>query len=142
MKKCLDYAMKHISKFPKTENQLRTQLLKKWYGENEINSSIKRLKLQNFVNDQKYAEMYIYSNVVKKWKPFFQIKLKLIQKWIDKEIINDLFYQMEEEIKDWILNWIQNEIQRYKKKWIDWFDIIRKLNSRGYSIDDIKKAMW
>lgn len=141
MKSCLDYAIDHIYKFPKTESQLRTQLLKKWYSEFDINKSIEYLKTQNYVNDRKYVESYFHSECVKKWKPYLVIKSKLIQKWIDKEIINQVYSEMENEIVNWLHGWIKKEIVKYKKKWLDGFDIVQKLYSRWYSIDDIKKVL-
>ncbi len=141
MKPCIDYAMNHIYRFPKTESQLRTQLLKKWYSYDEIEKTIKYLKSKNFVNDKKYVESYFYSECVKKWKPSFVVKWKLFQKWIDKNTINDVFVEMEDDINKWVKNGIKKEIEKYKNKWIDWFDIIQKLTSRWYSIDDIKKVL-
>ncbi|MFZ5341167.1 MAG: hypothetical protein ACOZBL_00965 [Patescibacteria group bacterium] len=43
---CLDYASNYIYRFPKTEKELKVQLLKKGYSEDEIDQSIDYLKLK------------------------------------------------------------------------------------------------
>jgi hypothetical protein len=36
---------------------------------------------------------------------------------------------------------IKKEIETYKKKWVDWFDIIQKLMRRWYQLVDIKAVI-
>jgi SOS response regulatory protein OraA/RecX len=36
---------------------------------------------------------------------------------------------------------IKREIEQYKKRWVEWFDIIQKLMRKGYKLDDIKRVI-
>ena len=139
-KNCLDYALEYL-KIPKTEYQLRLQLLKKKYWEDEIENTINYLKKEKFLDDKKYAQMYFESEVMKKWKPIYVIKSKLYQKWVDKEYIKEVIDKFEDEINEWIQKWIQKEINKLKSRWYEWFDIIQKLSRKWYKIDDIKSAL-
>lgn len=141
MKPCLDYAIDYVTSHPKTEYQLRIQLLKKWYHEDTIEKTIKYMKSQDFVNDKKYVEMYLDSECVSKWKPFKVVKSWLIKKWVEKKIIKDVCYNMEKKIKNWIIKWIKKSINYHKKNWENWFDIIRKLLEKWYNLEDIKRAL-
>ena len=80
MATCLDYALNYIYRFPKTEKELRIQLYTKGYSTNEIDSTMAEFKKKNYVNDTKFAESYIRSEVVNKGKPAIRIIQKLYQK--------------------------------------------------------------
>ncbi|MBS8122097.1 regulatory protein RecX [Candidatus Vampirococcus lugosii] len=140
-KKCIDYAMDYIYKFPKTESQLKTQLFKKGYNDKEIEITIKLLKSKNYLNDKNYCEIYFNSECVKKGKASYIIKNKLIQKGIDKSIVQEVYTNMENDISKGIKKGIIKEIEKYKSKGFEGFDIIRKLGARGYSMDEIKTAI-
>lgn len=139
--KCLEYAMSYLSKYPKTEQEIRILMYRKWYNTDEIMHAMDVLKRNDFINDEKFAETYLYSEVVKKGKPVFVIKQKLLQKGVDKKLIDKLIFEMKDEMWTGIKSNIQKEIQAYKKKGIDWFDAIQKLIRKWYRIDDIKWAI-
>jgi len=80
MASCKDYALKYINRYPKTEEELRVKLLTKHYPEDEIDDTIARLKKMNRVNDEQFARLYFQSESVKKGKPPYLVKQKLIQK--------------------------------------------------------------
>ena len=64
---------------------------------------------------------------------------KIVVKYED--IISKVIHEAWEEIESWILQWIEREINQYKKKGVDWFDIIQKLMRKGYRLWDIKKVI-
>lgn len=139
--KCLDYALKYIYRFPKTEKELKIKLLQKWFSNDEANKTLEILKSKNFVNDKLFAESYITSEISKKWKPPISIIQKLKFKWIDSDIINSVLDKNQDDIQEGIQNKIKKEIENYKKKWIEWFDIIQKLIKKWYKIDTIKEVI-
>mgnify|MGYP002867723762 CR=1 FL=1 len=141
MASCFDYAVHYISRYPKTEFELRLQLRKKKYGEDEIDSSIQILKDKNYVNDYQYAKLYVNSEVGRKGKPLGPILMKLKSKWVSKEIIQQVKWELDDEIQSWTQAKIAREIEKYKAKGMNGFDIIQKLRSRGYRIQDIKKVV-
>ena len=99
------------------------------------------LKKNDFVNDEKYAESYFYSEVVKKGKPVYLIKQKLLQRGIDASLLSQYIDTNKEDIADGIANGIKKEIAAYKKKGVDGFDIIQKLMRKGYRLQDIKEVL-
>lgn len=138
---CLDYAMTYLSKYPKTEQEMRLLLYKKWYDTDKIISTMETLKRNSFIDDAKYAESYFNSEVIRKGKPIFIVRQKLIQRGIDKKLIEDLISENQDEMNSWIDATIRKELQQYKKKGIDWFDGIQKLIRKWYRLQDIKDSI-
>ena len=102
---------------------------------------MEKLKADNFVNDELFAESYINSEVIKKWRPLLVITQKLEQRWIDKSIISQLTHDLQEEIESWREKGIEREIAQYKKRGVDWFDIIQKLMRKWYRLWDINRVI-
>ncbi len=140
-KDVLEYALKYIYRYPKTEKELIAKLREKKYTEDEIKKAIEYLKRQWWVDDEKYVKMYIESELIKKWKPIRVVKLALYRKGVSKDIIDKVFEIYNNEIKGGIYSKISNEIKKYKLKWYSGFDIIQKLLSRWYYLKDIKKVL-
>jgi SOS response regulatory protein OraA/RecX len=60
---------------------------------------------------------------------------------VPKDIIKELVQENQEDIGDWIHERIKKEIANYKKKEVEWFEIIQKLMKKGYKLDDIKHVI-
>ena len=140
-KSAVDYAIWYLSRYPKTEQEIRIILYKKWYNSEDIQHCMNALKKNDFINDEKFAESFLYSEVEKKWRPLFIIKQKLIQRWIDKWLLSKKISEQQEELTQWMRKAIKKEIETYKKKWVDGFDIIQKLMRRWYQLADIKAVV-
>lgn len=138
---CLDYALKYINRFPKTEKELKIQLYLKWYPTSDVDRTINELKKKNYVNDEMFAESYIRSEVVNKGKPAIRIIQKLQQKGIPPDIIKQMLQKYETGMSEGIHTKIKREIAAYKKKNVEWFDIIQKLMRKGYKLADIKHVI-
>lgn len=136
---CTEYALYYINRFPKTEKELRLQLLKKSYHESDIDQTLSWLKFKNYINDRNFAKLYIASELIKKGKAQILIKQKLLEKWIDKHLIQELLVQYETEIQEWVNQNLAKEIEQYKKKWFEGVEIIQKLMRKWYQYRDIKQ---
>ncbi len=141
MASCLDYSLRYIHLYPKTEQELRTKLFTKKYSEQEIDKTIEFLKSKGYIDDIQFTKLYIESELVKKWKIQSLVVHKLLHKWVDKTIINKIVQDAEKWIAEGTHNRILKEIEKYKKKWIDWYEIMVKISQKGYRISDIKKAL-
>jgi len=141
MKPCLDYALHYINRFPKTEFELRLQLRKKWYMEEEIDETMEQMFRLNYVNDLEYTRLYLNSECSRKGKPIYAVKGKLLQKWVDKELISQVIDELEPELIAWQITKINKEMDKFKQKWVDGVKIIQKLQGRGYTFDLIKDAI-
>jgi len=140
-KSCYEYAIWVIGKYPKTEKELRIKMYQQGYDSETVMRTLEKLKKDNFVNDELFAESYINSEVIRKWRPLIVISQKLEVRGIEKDIISKVIHEAWEEIESWILQWIEREINQYKKKGVDWFDIIQKLMRKWYRLWDIKKVI-
>ena len=63
---CYNYALKYLSRYPKTSHDLDMQLKKKGYEEEEREETIVRLEEIGLLDDRNYAEQYLRSEVVEK----------------------------------------------------------------------------
>ena len=140
-KSCYEYAIWVIGKYPKTEKELRIKMYQQGYDSETVWRTLEKLKKDNFVNDELFAESYINSEVIRKGRPLIVITQKLEMRGIEKDIISSIVHNAWEEIENWILQWIEKEINQYKKKGVDWFDIIPKLMRKWYRLWDIKKVI-
>lgn len=113
---CLDYALKYINRFPKTEKELKIQLYLKGYPTSDVDRTINELKKKNYVNDEMFAESYIRSEVVNKGKPAIRIIQKLQQKGIPPDIIKQMLQKYETGMSEGVHAKIKREIAAYKKK--------------------------
>jgi regulatory protein len=140
-KSCYEYAIWVIGKYPKTEKELRIKMYQQWYDSEIVTRTLEKLKQDNFVNDELFAESYINSEVIRKGRPLLVITQKLEMRGIDKSIISKVVHDAWDEIDNWVLQWIEKEIKQYKKKWVDGFDIIQKLMRKWYRLGDIKRVI-
>ena len=99
------------------------------------------LKKKRFADDRIFVESYVRSELVNKWKPVIAVRTKLIQKWADKKLIDEVISEYKNDITWWIKEKIQKEIENYKRKWVEWFDIIQKLMRKWYQLDEIKRVI-
>lgn len=141
MRPCLDYAMDYIYRFPKTEKELKVQLTKKGYYEDDVEETMEELKRRWYVSDEMFAKLYIQSELVNKGKPSIVVVQKLLFKWVDKALVKDLMQQYEEQSQEGINERIKKEIDKLKKQGLEWVDIIHKLLRRGYKLDEIKTCL-
>lgn len=141
MKKCFEYALKYIDRYPKTEQELRTKLYTKNFAEEDIDTTIDILKKKWYVDDKQFCRLYLQSELSSKGKVPALVKAKLIHKGVDKSIIHDAFDMLSDDIEKWITERIKKEINKLKKKWLEWYDILVKISQKGYKTSDIKKAL-
>jgi len=75
-------------------------LYTKGYSTEEIEHTMDILKENNFINDEKFAESYLYSEVIKRGKPVFLSRKKLEQRGIDPTIIEKFIEENEDDIRE------------------------------------------
>lgn len=138
---CLDYALHYISRYPKTESELKIKLMQKGYFSNDIEKAMNILKEKKFLSDELFVESYVRSELMNKGKPPIAIIKKLQEKWADKHLIMKIIKQNEEDVNSGVRERIKKEIASYKKRGEEWFDIIQKLMRKGYRLWDIKDVI-
>lgn len=128
-------------RYPKTKKKLFEFLRKKWYEPTEINEAIDKLVEQNIVDDRQFAESYLFAHWVRKWKPAFEVKGKLLQQWVDAETIDELLQEFSHELDQWALDWATKYAKTYANRGDDYYTIKQKLWRRGYSKDIVDQAV-
>jgi regulatory protein len=94
----MEYALSYLSRYPKTEQEMRILLYRKGYTTEQIKATMETLKKNNFIDDEHYATSYLYSEIIKNGKPVFLIKQKLLQRGIDKGLLDQLIEKQKQEI--------------------------------------------
>lgn len=113
----------------------------------ELDDSDKRfvlefLREEGFVNDERYCRSYVKSKLnLKKWG-INKIKVSLIAKGVDKEMIDNVLSDIDYDLyKEELVNLIRNKkiegSDPYKRK----AKLIRYAISKGYSYPEIIEAM-
>ena len=109
--------------------------------DNDKNFIIDFLQDEGFINDERYCRLYVKSKLnVKKWG-VNKIKLSLISKGIDKDIIDSVLSEIDEDsYKDELINLLKNkkinETDPYKRK----AKLVRYAVSKGYSLSLVMKV--
>lgn len=132
-------AYKYLSKYFKTERQAREYLTKKWFEYDEINAAILKLIDLKVLDDRLYAEMYLHSEVARKWKPLIVAKQKLYHKWIDMDITQQLIDDNNDEYQSGMHSALL-KLWSQRKKTDTIQKRIKRIIGRGYTYDLVKSV--
>ncbi|MGD9566729.1 MAG: regulatory protein RecX [Sedimentibacter sp.] len=139
-----NYALSVLSRYAKSEKQLRLKLKEKGYDINLIDNAILKLKQQKYIDDERYSDALINSkiNISKFGKR--RIKEALYEKGIDREIIDEKINQLsdDEELKR-ACTLLTKKVKSIKE------DDTRKLTiklsnvliNKGFEYSTVKKAV-
>lgn len=131
-------ALKYLSKSMKTENEVIDFLKSKKIRYDAIVLAIDKLKQYDYINDEIYINSYV--NFYKSRYGKNKIKQNLIQKGLDRELVEENMDYDEKENLDFLVNEIKKQSKnqaidlKMKQK------IIRNLTYKGYNYDTIKSA--
>ncbi len=132
------YSVQLLSRYPKTTNELQKKLEEKWFSPEEISKAITTLQTQNAINDTAYAALYIHSKC-KRGKSPYRVKQKLLQKGVAVDIITDILDQEDNDRSEDQAQAVRKLIQQRQRKEYTPQEIFKKLYSKGFSSDQIKK---
>lgn len=93
--KCKNTSLKIIERSYKTEKEMVEKLLSKEYEKDIVVETIKFLKEYNFIDDKKYAKMYINDKVKKEGKN--KIKYALLRKGVKEDVVLELLDTIEDD---------------------------------------------
>lgn len=128
-----------------TEKQLKDKLRQGFYPESIIEEAVEYVKSYHYVDDRRYAEQYIAYQIAMRSKK--RIELDLMKKGISKELIGQIFQQVDsEEISGNEIAMIKKLLE--KKKYDSEtatpqtkMKIYAFLYRKGFSTDNIKKVI-
>jgi len=138
--KAYNQAVKFLSLKNRSVGELQDKLKQKKYEPKTILAVIRQLEEYDFLNDDRYAQIFVEN--LKQYKNFgyFGIKAKLLQKKIPTDIIIDVldnFYPPEEELE--VAEKFIKKLHRQGRK--SYPQIARSLSSKGFRTEVITEAV-
>lgn len=134
-------SLRFLSYRPRSEKEVRDNLVKKKAPQEVIESVIKKLKENKFLNDKEFAEWFVRSRTISRPKAARIIKMELKQKGISKETIDNLPLTIDD--LESAKKLLEKKFDRYKS--LERNEIYSKLGGflarRGFDWDTIKKAI-
>lgn len=133
-----DKSLTYISKGLKTEKEIKTNLKNKGFIDSAISYAINMLKEYKYVDDEKYANLYI--ETYKNSKGKLLLKQKLMEKGVKLNIIENALLNMENNDENVILlakKYMNNKTYDEKNK----LKLYRFLQGKGFTFEEIKKAV-
>lgn len=127
--------MKYIVFKKRTEQEVRNKFLGT-IEENMLEDIIEYLKEANYLNDKEYIEKTINNFRAIKNLSLKEIKYKLLAKGLNKNDIEDYFYEKKDELEQYEKQSAKNIFYK-KQKDMDAEEIKKYLLKKGYSYDNI-----
>ena len=128
--------MKYIVFKKRTEQEVRNKFANS-IEENMLEDIIAYLKEARYLNDKEYIEKAINNFMILKNLSLKEIKYKLLAKGLNKDDIEDYFYENKENLEEYEKKSATNIFYK-KKKDMDVEEIKKYLLKKGYSYDNIK----
>lgn len=144
-KKCKNTALRIIEKNYKTEKEVHNKLIEKGYDEEVVTTSIDFLKKYNYIDDSRYAGMYIRDRI--KTQGQNKIKYDLIRKGVSDDIIKDAFSENVDSDSELevAINLAKRRYNVLAKREIDKYKLSQKLYrflvGKGYGFDLVSKVV-
>ncbi|NLM35584.1 MAG: recombination regulator RecX [Clostridiales bacterium] len=96
--KAKNMALRYIERAYKTEKEMKDKLINKGYDEATIKRVISFLKEYNFIDDRKYADMYIKAKQKNSGKN--KIKYDLLKRGINQSIVDSVTESLTSECEE------------------------------------------
>lgn len=135
-----DKLMKYVVFKRRTESEMRMKCKKLGYNEEYIEEIIEYLKENEYINDSIYVEKYIKNVMRLKKSSIFEIRMDLLRRGINENLIENYVSHNEEELQEF-----ENEsalkIMEKKIKTEELEKIKRYLKNKGYSYSSISQSI-
>ncbi|MCY6482832.1 recombination regulator RecX [Clostridium aestuarii] len=142
--KAKNTALKILEKSYKTEKEISDKLIKKEFEEKVVARVMVFLKEYNFVDDCKYADMFIREKISSSGKS--KMKFMLLKKGISKELIDEKFKNIDCSLeKDAAFKLAQKKYNIIKKSENNYMKTYKKIGnylaSRGFDYNIINNVL-
>lgn len=123
---------------PRSEKETRDYLYKKIYekklDKEYISLVTERLKSKKYLDDEKFAEWWVENRFVKKGVSFKRLKMELMKKGINREIIDEVLSASDRDDREEILKIIAKKRAKYP----DSQKLIGYLVRQGFDFQTVK----
>ena len=130
--------LKYIIYKKRSEQEIRNKF-SKTIDENMLEDIIDYLKEAGYINDKEFIERTINNFKLLKNLSIKEMKYKLLTKGLDKDDIEDYFYENKEELEEYEIKSALNIIYK-KEASMEREEIKQYLLKKGYKKDNINKA--
>ena len=130
--------LKYIIYKKRSEQEIRNKF-SKTIDENMLEDIIDYLKEAGYINDKEFIERTINNFKLLKNLSIKEMKYKLLTKGLDKDDIEDYFYENKEELEEYEIKSALNIIYK-KEASMEQEEIKQYLLKKGYKKDSIEKA--
>ena len=128
--------MKYIVFKKRTEQEVRTKFANS-IEENMLEDIIEYLKEAQYLNDKEYIEKTINNYKILKNLSLKEVKYKLLAKGLNKDDIEDYFYEHKEELNEYEQKSAKNIFYK-KQRDMEQDEIKQYLLKKGYKLENIK----
>ncbi len=131
-------AVDYILKYVPSRKQMRKKLYEKKYSTKIVDYVIDKCEKYGYIDDEKYAQSYVFQN--RKLKGKLRLQQELMQKGIDRKIIDEVLQDYDEEDGCLILarkKALNKDLEDPKV----YAQIVRFLQYRGYNFEQIKESI-
>ena len=129
--------LKYILYKKRTESEIRTKF-KDTIEEKMLEEIIEELKEKAYIDDKEYIKRAINNFKILKSLSKQELKYKLLAKGINKNMLEDYFYENNDELTEYEINSAKKIIQ--KKQNLEKTEITNYLLKKGYKKDNIEEA--
>ena len=130
--------LKYIIYKKRSEQEIRNKF-SKTIDENMLEDIIDYLKEAGYINDKEFIERTINNFKLLKNLSIKEMKYKLLTKGLDKDDIEDYFYENKEELEEYEIKSALNIIYK-KEASMEQEEIEQNMIKKGYKKDNINKA--
>ena len=130
--------LKYIIYKKRSEQEIRNKF-SKTIDENMLEDIIDYLKEAGYINDKEFIEKTINNFKLLKNLSIKEMKYKLLAKGLDKDDIEDYFYENKEELEEYEIKSASNIIYK-KSSTMEQEEIKQYLLKKGYKNENIKQA--
>ncbi len=130
--------LKYIIYKKRSEQEIRNKFAKT-IDENMLEDIIEYLKEANYINDKEFIEKTINNFKILKNLSIKEMKYKLMAKGLNKDDIEDYFYENKEELEEYEIKSASNIIYK-KSDSMEQDEIKQYLLKKGYKRDSINRA--
>lgn len=128
--------MKYIVFKKRTEQEVRTKFANS-IEENMLEDIIEYLKEAQYLNNKEYIEKTINNFKILKNLSLKEVKYKLLAKGLNKDDIEDYFYEHKEELNEYEQKSAKNIFYK-KQRDMEQDEIKQYLLKKGYKLENIK----
>ncbi|MBQ9298313.1 MAG: RecX family transcriptional regulator [Clostridia bacterium] len=127
--------LKYVLYKKRTEKEIRQKFAN--INENDLDDAIYYLKEAGYIDDSNYIERAVQEFISINTLSIKEIKYKLMQKGIDKDLIEDYFSENQDELEEYEQS-CAKKIYNKKISNMEEIEVLNFLRKKGYKEDSIK----